>query len=68
MPSINAYEIFSRYHMYFFTDSHFAQNLKMALLSLSLHLEAQYGTQLGTNLGLPKTKEIADLVYIEKKL
>ena len=44
MPLIDAHEIFSRYHVYFFTGSHFTQNLKMALLSLSLNLEAQYCT------------------------
>ena len=45
MPLIDAHKIFSQYHMYFSTCSHFAQNLKMALLSLSLSLEAQYCTQ-----------------------
>ena len=44
MPSIDVHEIFSQNHMYFSTGSHFAQNLKMGLLSLSLNLEAQYGT------------------------
>ena len=42
---IDVYEIFSQNHMYFSTGSHFAPNLKMGLLSLSLNLEAQYGTQ-----------------------
>ena len=45
MPLIDAHEIFSQNHMYFSTGSHFAQNFKMGLLSLSLNLEAQYGTQ-----------------------
>ena len=48
---IDAHEIFSRSHMYFLTGSHFARNLKMGLLSLSLNLEAQYGTQLWTQSG-----------------
>ena len=43
---IDVPEIFSRHHVYFFTGSHFAQNLKMALLLLSLNLEAQYCTWL----------------------
>ena len=51
MPPIDAYEIFSRNHMYFLTGGHFAQNLKMSLLSLSLNLEAQYGTQSWTQYG-----------------
>ena len=50
MPPIDAYEIFSQNHMYFLTASHFAQNLKMGL-SLSLNLEAQYGTQSWTQSG-----------------
>ena len=37
---IDASEIFSQYPVYFFTGSHFAQNLKMAFLSLSLNIEA----------------------------
>ena len=45
MPPIDAHEIFSRYQMYFLIGSHFAQNLKMALLSLLLNLEAQYCIQ-----------------------
>ena len=45
MPPIDAHEIFSQNHMYFLTGSHFAQNLKMGLLSLLLNLEAQYGTR-----------------------
>ena len=40
----------------------------MGLLSLSLNLEAQYGTRYGLNLGLPKTKVIVDLIYGELKL
>ena len=42
---VNAYEIFSQYHMYFSTGSHFAQKLEMTFLSLLLNLEAQYCTQ-----------------------
>ena len=49
--SINVHEIFSQNHMYFLTGSHFARNLKMGLLSLSLNLEAQYGTRLWTQSG-----------------
>ena len=45
MPPIDAHEIFSQNHMYFSTGSYFAQNLKMAVLSLSLNLGAQYCTQ-----------------------
>ena len=45
MPLIKVHEIFSQYHVYFLTDSYFAQNLKIALLSLLLNLEAQYHTQ-----------------------
>ena len=44
MPTIDEHQIFSWYHLYFSTGSHFAQILKMALLSLSLNLEAQYCT------------------------
>ena len=44
MPPIDAHEIFSQNHMYFSTGSHFAQNLKMAVLSLSLNLGARYCT------------------------
>ena len=45
------------YDLYFSTDSHFAQNLKMALLSLLFNLEAQYHTQLWTHLGLSIAKK-----------
>ena len=68
MPLIDAHEIFSRYHVYFLTGSHFAQNLKMALLSLSLNLEAQYCTQSWTQSGATYSQEIIDMVYVEKKL
>ena len=51
MPPVNAHEIFSRYDLYFSAGSHFAQNLKMALPSLSLNLEAQYHTQSWTQSG-----------------
>ena len=39
MLPIDAYEIFSQYHVYFLSGSHFAQILKMALLSILLNLE-----------------------------
>ena len=68
MPLIDAYEIFSRYHMYFLISSHFAQNLKMALLSLSLNLEAQYHSQSWAQSGATYSQGIIDMVYVEKKL
>ena len=68
MPLTDAHEIFSRYHMYFLPDSHFAQNLKMALLSRSLNLEAQYYTQSWTQSGATYSQGIFDMVYIGKKL
>ena len=54
--------------MYFSTGSHFAQNLKMALLSLSLKLEAQYYTQAWTQSGATYSQGIIDMVSIELKL
>ena len=68
MSPIDAYKIFSRYHMYFLTGSHFAQNLKMALLSISLNLEAQYCTQSWTQSGATYSQGIVDLIYIGLKL
>ena len=68
MPPIDAHEIFSQYHVYILTGSHFAQNLKMALLSLSLNLEAQYCTQLWTQSGPTYSQGIIDLVYVGLKL
>ena len=68
MPLIEAHEIFSRYHMNFSTGSHFPQNLKMALLSLSLNLEAQYHTQSWSQSGATYSQGIIDMVYVEKKL
>ena len=68
MPPIDAHEIFSRYHMYFLTGSHFAQILKMALLSLLLNLEAQYYTRSWIQSGATYSQGIADLVYIGLKL
>ena len=68
MPSIDAHEIFSQYHMYFLTGSHFAQNLKIALLSLSLNLEAQYHTQSWTQSGTTYNQRIIDMIYVEKKI
>ena len=44
MLLINAHEIFSSYNMYFFTDSHFAQNLKIALFVSIIKLRARYCT------------------------
>ena len=66
MPLVNAHEIFSQYNLYFSTGSHFAQNLKMALLSLSLNLEAQYHTQSCTQSGAIYSQEIIEMVYVEK--
>ena len=68
IPPIDAHEIFSQYDMYFFTGSHFAQILKMALLSLSLNLEAQYCTQSWTLSGATYSHGIVDLVYIDLKV
>ena len=66
MLPIDANQIFSQYHMYFLTGSHFAQNLKMALLSLSLNLEAQYHTQSWIQSGATYSQGIIDMVSIEK--
>ena len=68
IPLVNAHEIFSRYDLYFSAGSHFAQNLKMALLSLSLNLEAQYHTQSWTQSGATYSQEIIEMVYVEKKI
>ena len=68
MPLIDAHEIFSQYHMYFLTGSHFARIPKMALLSISLNLEAQYFSQLWTQSGATYSQEIVYLVYIGLKL
>ena len=68
MPPIDAHEIFSRYDLYFSAGSHFAQNLKMALLCLSLNLEAQYHTQSWTKSGATYSQGIIDMVYVEKKI
>ena len=68
MPQIDAHEIFSQYLMYFLTGSHFAQNLKMALLSLSLNLGVHYHTQSWTQSGATYSQGIIDMVYVEKKL
>ena len=65
---VNAHEIFSRHDLYFSAGSHFAQNLKMALPSLSLNLEAQHHTQSWTQSGATYSQEIIEVVYIEKKL
>ena len=54
--------------MYFSTDSHFTQILKMALLSLLLNLEAQYCTQLCNQSGAIYIQGIVDLVYVDLKL
>ena len=68
MPPVNAHEIFSRYDLYFSAGSHFAQNLKMALPSLLLNLEAQYHTQSWAQSGATYSQGIIDMVYVEKKL
>ena len=68
MPLIDAHEIFSQYHRYFLTGSHFAQNHKMALLSLSLNLEAQYHTQSWTKSGATYSQGIIDMVSVEKNI
>ena len=65
---IDAHKIFSRYNMYYLTGSHIAQNLKMAILSLSLNLEAQYCTQSWTQSGATYSQGIVDLIYIDLKL
>ena len=65
MPPIDAPEIFSQYHVYFFTGSHFAQNLKMAPLLLLLNLERlDIASGHRPNLGLPIAKE--SLTFIPK--
>ena len=68
MLPVNAHEIFSQYDLYFSAGSHFAQNLKMALLSLSLNVEAQYHTQSWTQSGATYSQGIIHMVYVEKKL
>ena len=68
MPPVNACEIFSQYNLYFSAGSYFAQNIKMALPSLSLNLEAQYHTQSWTQSGATYSQEIIEMVYVEKKL
>ena len=68
MPLIDAHEIFSRYHMCFLTGSHFAQILKVVLLSILLSLEAQYLAQLCTQSWATCNQKIIYLVYIVLKL
>ena len=68
MLLIKAYEIFSQYHLYFLTCSHFAQILKVALLSILLSLEALYLAQLCIQSGATYSQEIVYLVYIVLKL
>ena len=68
MLLVNAHEIFSQYDLYFSAGSHFAQNLKMTLPSLSLNLEAQYHTQSWTQSGATYSQEIIEMVYVEKKI
>ena len=67
MPAIDAHEIFSRNHMYLLTGCHFAQNLKMVVLSLLLNLGARYCTRSQTQSGATHSQRIAYLIYIEKK-
>ena len=66
MPLVNAHEIFHQYDLYFSASSYFAQNLKMALTSLSLNLETQYHIQSWTQSGATYSQEIIEMVYIEK--
>ena len=54
--------------MYFLKGSHFAQILKVALLSISLSLEALYLAQLCTQSEATFKQEIAYLDYIILKL
>ena len=68
MPPIDEHERFSQYHVHSSTGSHFAQNLKMVLLSLSLNLEAQYHTQSWTQSGATYSQGIIDMVSIVLKL
>ena len=57
-----------QFHIQVSIGSHFAQILKMALLSISLNLEAQYCTLSWTKSGATYSQEIVDLVYIGLKL
>ena len=50
--------------MYFLTDRHFASNLKMGLLSLSLNLETQYA---GCQLDFVKKKVFLKGLIVKKK-
>ena len=68
MILIDAYEIFSQYHVYFLTDSYSAQILKMALLSISLNLKTQYLSQLWIQSRTTYSQKIIYLVYIGLKL
>ena len=55
--------------MYFSAVSHFAHNLKMALLSLLLTLRGSiFHNGHRPNLGAILSQRIIDLVYVEKKL
>ena len=68
MPLIDAHEIFSQYHTYFSTGSHFAQIPKVALLSILLNLEAQYLAQLCIQSEATYSQEIVYRVCIVLKL
>ena len=68
MLSIDAHKIFSQYHMYFLTGSHFTQNLKLALLLLLLNLVTQYCTQSWTQSGATYKQGIVALIYVSLKL
>ena len=58
VPPIDAHEIFSQYHMYFLTGSHFAQNLKIASpVSIVKLKRINIALGHGPNLGLPIAKE-----------
>ena len=68
MYSIDVYEIFSQYLVYFLTDSHFTQILKMALLSILLNVETQYFSQLWNQSETIYSQGMIYLIYIRLKL
>ena len=69
MSLIDVHEIFSQSHIYLLTGSHFTQILKIAVLSISLYLEAQYfGSIMDPIMGYIHSQETIYLVYIGLKL
>ena len=52
--------------MYFSADSYFAQNFKMALVSLLFNLETQYCTQSSIQSEAIYKQAIIYLIYVEK--